>query len=323
MSTTESTAETATIIDLHCPDWRTFADTYAADLERGALCVAHTAAVPLLSGVTVRISLPDALSVTLNGRVVQVIDGPQAQQQGGSYALALELLELEGERRQQLAQLLAFARAQRDGDETQPSFTHRLLQISPSMPPREVGLRLSQMPAVRGASLPPRASKAPANQPASAAEEAGDSGYRHSAALRGGRDDITRPLSPARERARHSQRAPAQAQAQPSSPAKPTDPLQLKELLSSVAHKHYGAALRIANQMLESNSGDVHARRWRALCHARIALGRNDVALAVKAYEAVLEVEPNDREAREYVKAHERAKKLESLPFGRFFTRKK
>jgi tetratricopeptide (TPR) repeat protein len=272
-----------------------------------------------LSTLTIRLSLPEALSITLTARVVQVIKGAAAETRGGQCALALEVLDLDGERKQQLTQLLSFAAAEHNRDGTSTSFTHHLLEASTSLPPREIGMRLSQLPAPS----PARVSRAPSTD---AEDPQSESGYRHTATTRSRRDDITRPLSPARARAQQTS-APAGSGSQPQAPVaaapSPTDPEKLKTLLSNVAHKHYDAALRLADEMLAAAPNQPQVRRWRALCLARIALSRDDTKLAAQAYEAVLEIDPNDREAREYLKAHSRNKRLDSLPFGRFFAKKK
>ena len=305
-------------IPLRCVSWSSFAERYVDDLARGALCIPHAESLPLLSAVTVNLSLPEALDVTLGARVVQVLTGAHAEPFGGRYALALEL-ELDAETKRQLAQLVEFARTQKNGDDAQSSFTHAMLEHTPSLPPREVGLRLSLLP-----TQPVPASKRSLAAPPPAATN--ESGYRHTAAAaRLTSDETTRPLSPSRSmRAIRGKGAgtsapPPQAAEPPPAP----DPLKVKALLSNVARKQYDAALRITNELLEANPTDRQVQRWRALCYARIALTRNDNVLAAQAYETILEIDPNDREARDFLKAHERAKKLESLPFGRFFTKKK
>lgn|GEM_PF-6797081 len=318
VSTTDSRLSSPSpVIALQCPNWHSFAEHYVDDLARGALCLAHVEPLPLLSTLTVQLSLPDSVEITLSARVVQIITGAHAEQLGSPYALALEILALEGESKRQLAQLVEFARSQREGDDSQNSFARTMLELTPSLPPREVALRLSQMPTQPVAAPPIRSFAAPPEPEASST-----SGYRHAAAARRLHgSDVTRPISPSRTmRAIRGKGAdPSIAPEQAAAP----DPQKLKDLLSSVARKHYDVALRITNELLEANPTDRQVQRWRALCYARIALSRDDHALAAQAYTTMLEIEPNDREARDFLKHHERTKKLESLPFGRFFTKKK
>lgn len=320
MSTTDSTTSPDPVIAAQCESWQSFAEQYAEDLARGALCLAHPEPLPLLSTVTVQLSLPDAVDITLSARVVQVMTGAHAQRLGSPYALALELLDLEGESKRQLAQLVDFARSQRDGEDEQASFARTMLEHTPSLPPRELGARLSQFPS------PPMAATKRSLVDPHEAQASGSSGYRHAAAARRLHSgDTTRPMSPSRTmraiRGKGVDLSSAPEHTHQQAPA--PDPQKLKDLLSSVARKHYDSALRITNELLEVNPADRQVQRWRALCYARIALSRDDHALAAQAYATMLEIEPNDREAREFLKAYERTKKLESLPFGRFFTKKK
>jgi hypothetical protein len=307
------------VIALQCSSWHSFAEKYVDDLAHGALCLAHPEPLPLLSTLSVQLSLPDSVDITLCARVVQVLTGAHAEQLGSAYALALEIQELQGESKRQLAQLVEFARSQRDGDDEQTSFARTMLERTPSLPPRELALRLSQIPAQPSAAMK-RSLAAPPELQAS-----NSSGYRHAAAARRlHSDDTTRPISPSRTmRAIRGKGTDLSNPPQRASEAPAPDPQKLKELLSSVARKHYDAALRITNELLEANPADRQVQRWRALCYARIALSRDDKALAAQAYATMLELEPSDREARDFLKHHERTKKLESLPFGRFFTKKK
>jgi uncharacterized protein (TIGR02266 family) len=111
--------------------------------------------------------------------------------------------------------------------------------------------------------------------------------------------------------------------AQPLAPPKPTDLNRLKIVVNGVAHKHYEAAAREARDMLIDNPGDPQVLKWQAICFARMALARDEPAAAIEFYEKVLRYEESNREAREFVKTFQRDKKLSSLPFGRYFVKKK
>jgi hypothetical protein len=109
----------------------------------------------------------------------------------------------------------------------------------------------------------------------------------------------------------------------PGTPPRPTDALELKRLLTEIAHKRYDVAIGVAQEMLCDNPGDVLAERWQNVCLARLAVARHEPSVACKHYEQVLLSDPNDREAREFVRTHRRDEKLSALPFGRFFTKPK
>jgi hypothetical protein len=110
---------------------------------------------------------------------------------------------------------------------------------------------------------------------------------------------------------------------QPLPPPKPTDVNRLKLVMNALNHKHFEDAARMAREMLADNPGDPQVLKWQAVCFARMALARGDGQGAAQYYEKVLHYEDNNREAREYVKTYARDKKLNALPFGRYFTKKK
>jgi Tfp pilus assembly protein PilZ len=116
---------------------------------------------------------------------------------------------------------------------------------------------------------------------------------------------------------------PTTPSGQPLPPPKPTDLNRLKIVLNSLAHKHWEDAAREAREMLIDNPGDPQVLKWQAVCFARISLSRNDPAGALEYYEKVLRYDENNREARDFVKTFQREKKLNAIPFGRYFTTKK
>jgi molecular chaperone DnaK len=122
----------------------------------------------------------------------------------------------------------------------------------------------------------------------------------------------------------HSAMAGSSPSGQPlSASARPTDLNRLKLVLNSLAHKHYEDAARLARDMLLDNPGDPQVLKWQAICFARMALARGDATIAAEQYVKALQCDENNREARDYVRAYERDRKLNSLPFGRYFLKKK
>jgi hypothetical protein len=59
------------------------------------------------------------------------------------------------------------------------------------------------------------------------------------------------------------------------------------------------------------------------MCKARLAIAAKDEASATTHYEKALEYDESNREARDFVRNHHRDKRLNALPFGRYFTTKK
>jgi hypothetical protein len=361
----------------------------------------------VLSLVEVVLQLPEATEISLRARVVHVLNADQAASMGKPPGMGLELLDIDPERKRQVMQLIEFARWQGASGDPQSSFARTLLELSPSMPPAEVGYRLSMLPdapkrrsesrtsipqaaperapsgpipqraetaaaalrrsltppggraAVRESSVPRRPDSAPLGVGANATPRTRSScppqptaaGRRASSvslpaattattattarssvstpAASTASSSASLPAEPSRTRGGSNGSLPAAnggerpSRVPEAPPAKPTDKLKLKTVLTHVAHKHYEEAIRAAREMLEDNPGDPAATLWQALSCARLALQRDDHDAAFTYYEQILRVDPEHREAREFVRTQQRDKKLNSIPFGRYFTTKK
>lgn len=208
-----------------------------------------------------------------------------------------------------------------------------------SVPP---GMRTSSMPPARRSSLPPQPTAAGrTSNVALPAMSARSTASMPAAAPKSSRSGTSLPAVSARSNTsipaaapkpgRSGASLPAAANSgdrpsrapEPQLPPKPTDKVKLKLALTHVAHKHYEEAIRVTREMLESNPGDPEAMQWQALACARLALQRSDDDAAFTYYEQILRIDPEQREAREFVRTHQRDKKLNSIPFGRYFTTKK
>jgi hypothetical protein len=325
MAVVSSTSDPQLLVS--CDTWLDFVEHYAGDLRKGGLYVATDVVPKLLSAIDVRLSLPEATEIVLRARVVQVLSDEQASAVGKAAGVGLELADMDAERKRQIGQLLEFARWQGEQNDPNASFARMLLEMSPSLAPAEVGYRLSLIP---GAT--PRSSDNPI---AIAARKAAESQLKRS------NEANVRPEVGSRQRLKaatdvpQSDRVPTGSQSQleaqdgemapaePTLPPKPSDPIKLKLVLTEFAHKHYEAALRVTREMLDGNPGDPQALRWQHMCNARIALSRNDIPAAVSHYELALPYDEDNREARDFVRNHHRDKKLNAIPFGRYFTKKK
>jgi hypothetical protein len=345
---------------VQCNSWHAFVSHYATDLTQGGMYVETASTPELLSVVDVCLCLPQGTEIILQARVVQVLNEQQAAALGKARGVGLEV-ELDAERKRQVVQLIEFARWQGASNDPNASFTRTLLEVSQPLAPAEVGYRLSLMPGPRTSDGPRAASRfatpepfpskhAPAknSRPASrpiiiAANEAAARGSRPN--LNAAESDPgSSPSNPAANpeagsgsrpslnAAAPSQAPSSESQSRPSAlPAtdvippqtKPTDQIKLKLVLTNFAHKHYDAALRVASEMLAGNPTDHQAMRWQHMCNARVALSRAEPAAAAQHYEGVLRFDPENREAKEFVRNFRRDQKLNSLPFGRYFTKKK
>jgi hypothetical protein len=314
------------VISVSCDSWREFADRYADDIRNGGLYITTDTPREPLSLLELRLCLPEATEINLRTRVVQVLSAEQAGVVGKAQGMGLELLDMDAERKRQVLQLIEFAQLQGTQDDPNTSFAHTLLELSPALPPAEVGYRLSLLP-TPGPPARKRESRSdnPAVPQPTAAEQT-----RGSAKPDAEKTPSQQPQPEARRPRRASQTSVpivvdgAAANASPApAPPKPTDQVKLKLLITEFAHKHYDAVLRLARGMLEANPGDPQALRWQAMSEARLALGRSDEAAALGHYENALRYDEDNREAREFVRTHQREKKLQSIPFGRYFSKKK
>jgi hypothetical protein len=355
------------VLDVTCGSWREFAELYANDIASGGMYVPHAAPQPLLSSIDVRLRLPEATEIVFAARVVQVLSVAHAEELGKTPGIALELIDLDDDRKRQIVHLVEFARWQGATDDPHTSFARTLLELSPALPPRELVSALSRAPAAAAGALGetrevrPRPQSGPLRSPPArgssqqiAAAVQGDSKRATSStpakadlaaqparaslpAPRARRDSqVTQPLdlgaiaaaSLAPPAAKGGTAPPSATDAPsvptaPITPPKPTDQRLLKVVLTSVAHKRYDEGVRATQEMLAANPGDPQALRWQATCQARLAIARNEPAVACKHYEQLLSIDAENREAREFVRTHTRDQKLNSLPFGRYFTKKK
>ncbi|HEY2732566.1 MAG TPA: hypothetical protein VGI70_01205 [Polyangiales bacterium] len=284
---------------VRCQTWLEFIEHYASDLARGRLYVASETPPAVMTVLDLKLQLPEASELVLRARVVQVLAAEPASAAGQPPGIGLELVDMDADRKLQIAQLVEFAERQREHPDPNASFTRTLLELSPPLAAAEVGYRLSLIPGAtpRSSDGPKRRSSADDNRP--------DEGR------------------PRRAESRPIEITVAQTSQPSAQPIKPTDPIKLKVLLTEFAHKRYEIALRHVREMLEDNPGDPQALRWQHMCNARLAVSRNDPIVAADQYEMALAYDEDNREAREYVRTHRRDKKLNSIPFGRYFTKKK
>jgi hypothetical protein len=92
--------------------------------------------------------------------------------------------------------------------------------------------------------------------------------------------------------------------------------------MTHLAHKHFDQAIKTFELMLRDNAGDRGAQQWLQIAHARKCLKQNDEAGAAAHYQKALEAAEDNHEARKFVRDYSTKKRLNSLPFGRYFVKK-
>lgn len=312
-----------------CPSWGEFVQLYGADVSQGGMFIITEDPPPILSTVEVKLGLPEGHEILLAGRVVHVISVEQAKLEGRDPGVGLEFQDLDFERKMQIQQLVEFAQTQ--GQNPNASFSRHLLEVSPSQPPGKIleslpppappsSVPASVMPSERTparVSQPPRSSRpavsmrsssTPTAAPASSAPPARASTPEVSA------EDTGEHVLPSD--------VPDDA-ARLSSGSRGSDPQKLKLGMTHLSYKRFAQAQRTFEALLAIEPNDREAKKWLLITRARQCLSKNNEDAAAEAYKELLEVDEANHEARKFVRTFHVNRRISSLPFGRYFVKKK
>ena len=341
-------------LQVRCESWNDFVERYAGDISQGGMFIVTDDAPPIMSVIDVRMMLPENVEIALRARVVHLVDKTNVTSEHMRPGVGVEFVDLDAERKRQIYQMIEFARWQ--GADPNASFTRTMFETasatassrhSGSLPPASVpranhsGAAPDDARSTHSGATRATHSGAPRDPTRSTQSGASRDATRstHSAS---GREDTAKstldgtsksisaaPKSPSAKSTDSMSALPSAAPQQSNSeqpaapPAKPSDPAKVKVLMTHFAHKRYDVCIKEAAKMLEENPGDQQALKWQWMCKARqaVAAGKDDEA--VPHYEKALEFDESNREAREFVRTHHRDKRLNALPFGRYFVSKK
>ncbi|HEX7478575.1 MAG TPA: PilZ domain-containing protein [Polyangiales bacterium] len=344
-----------------CESWHDFVALYAGDIGQGGMFILTDDPPPLMSTLHIRLQLPEATEIALHGRVVHVITREQAEAEKKQAGAGIEFVEMDAERKRQIVQLIEFARWQGASGDSSASFERTMMELSQQTPSTNPQSRATpaagtERPAQRPPSMQNSAVTSRSTIERDVRKTTRDGEPRPAAkqdprriTLDGEQksihpEDQQFSLRPDAGKKRSDSRrsvpaipaaavpgssaAPADAAAKPVSDkpvtsARPTDPVQLKVVVTHFAHKRYDQALKVLCEMLAANPGDPQALKWQHMCGARVALTKNDGQTAVQEYEKALTYDETNHEAREFARTYYRDKRLNALPFGRYFVKKK
>lgn len=297
---------------LRCETWGDFVQFYATDISQGGLFIATETELKIMSVVEVRLDLPEGHQVPLKARIVHVVDKATAEAEGKEAGVGVEFMDLDDERKAHIHQLVDFARW--EGSTGNSTFAAHMFERTATFQTLDEVVM----------SLPPQAPQA---QP------------QDSAITQSGRPSHAAPQSGRPKRRRKRKRPPGDPRAtgefeksevaggnskRPKrKPPKPSDPVQLKEAMTHFAHRRYREAIVEFQKVDAGNPGDIEANKWMCIAEARLAAADKDDETAAKHYEKALDFDENNHEARRFVRDFHRSKKLEALPFGRLFVRRK
>jgi uncharacterized protein (TIGR02266 family) len=307
---------------VRCETWTEFAQMYAADVSQGGMFIVTDETFELLSEVDVDMRLPEGHAVLLRATVVHVVGAEQAARESRQVGIGVHFVDLNPTHKQQILQLVEFARW--EGDSPTASYANRMFEASTTLPPSKVLEALSKAPADSrklGAQTSARAAAAQSLRPStrgSVRSRASASGqapepHRDAGTDAPGRNKSLEP----RTRTSDSQPIPAEAL-----PSKPLDAAKMKLGMTHLAHKRFDQAQRTFEEVLKETPGDRQATQWLHVAHARQRIKLADPDGASEHYQKALEADESNHEARKFVREHHTKKRLNSLPFGRYFVKK-
>jgi uncharacterized protein (TIGR02266 family) len=326
---------------VRCESWAEFAQLYAADVSQGGMFILTSEAPPILSEIEVDLRLPEGHHIQLRATVVHVLPPEQAAIQGRQPGVGVQFIELDPMHKQQIYQLIEFARWDGSSNNPTASYASRLFETSAALPPGKVldALPPDASQAKRNTSTQPGArtssratASARATQPEMTAPDMARKTQPEMTA-----PDMARKTSSERPRKPTDPAPPANAQAaSPSAPpaqplaqaptetptAKPLDMAKLKLGMTHLAHKRLDQAIKTFEALLVESPGDRQAGQWLYVARARARLKDDDEKGAIEHYQKVLEIDETNHEARKFVREHHQKKRLTSLPFGRYFVKK-
>jgi hypothetical protein len=270
---------------------------------------------PVLTEVEVQMQLPEGHSIRLRGRVVHVIDAQQAAAAQHDPGVGIEFIGLEPEMRAQIHQLIDFARWQGTSHRPTATLASHMFGMNATRSTGEVLGSLPSPPADHNAGTSRSGVRRASNMPSRPSDDPGRSAKASSDPPKKKRRVSAAPDDATGGTASLPAAAPP--------PPKPTDQVELKVGMTHLARKRFVEATKHFNEMLSANPGDIEVTKWLHITEARRALAAGKEVAARTSYERALSVDENNMEARKFVREVDQRKKLEALPFGRYFVKKK
>lgn len=315
---------------VQCDTWSEFAQLYASDVSLGGMFIVTDEAPEILSEVSIELKLPEGHEIALTGSVVHVVDAEQAARENRSPGIGVQFIALDALRKRQIQQLVEFARWEGASNNPTATYASRLFEMSASLPPSKV---LDELPPAKDddfgapiARAQPSASAqpdAPAHTDLSSRPSRRTGGGNVSRRPRRADSGSVGAATEAVEASRRTGEQPtAEAAEATATPPKPTDPAKVKLGVTLLARKNFAQAISTFEAILKDNPGDLLMQQWVHIANARLHLANKDEASALEHYQKALAVDESNHEARKFVREHSTRKRLNSLPFGRYFVKK-
>src|SRR5688500_5540743 len=123
---------------VQCESWAEFAQLYATDVSQGGLFILTDDPPEILSEIALSLKLPEGHEITLRARVVHVIDRETAARENREAGVGVQFIELDPVRKQQIHQLVEFARWEGSSQNPTSTLASRMFEAAASLPPSRV-----------------------------------------------------------------------------------------------------------------------------------------------------------------------------------------
>jgi hypothetical protein len=100
------------------------------------------------------------------------------------------------------------------------------------------------------------------------------------------------------------------------------NPERMKEALKHIAYKRYELAVKVLKALVEAEPENREAKIWYHTADGRRLAKDGKRKAAAKAFQSVLEVDEGNKEALKFVRAYHKEEKVKNVPFARYFMKK-
>lgn len=303
---------------------------------------------PLFSTTEVRIALPEGHEIKLKAKVVHILSEETSKAEGKRPGVGVELFELDPLMKKQIWHLVEYAKWEA-GSPGARSYATALMEFAQAFSSSADSEKWSSLPPeVRNEDKPPAtADSLPAEEPVGrVSEKPVITSIPAVAPLYSGVQEILKTRSeidlesvptdrpdsesaPAAARKSSDSRGPGKLpSAGPGQSSRAAvgaaDDIQkqIDQAIKDVACKRYRMAIRTLESLMIARPERTECRKWLITARARLAVRNKNRPEAVGCYQALLEIDKENREALKYVSSFQTEETANKVPFARYFRKK-
>lgn len=283
-----------------CETWGEFFSRYAGDVSAGGMFIlAEGSELPALGErFALRLALPEGHEITLEAKVMHAVSADAAMQEQATAGIGVEFMGVSEETQCALHRLVEFARQHAHEQSVSTSYAGWLFDYAAPIPLHQVVETLEEHKQPRPRK--PSGSMARLEVPGSVVRA-------RDARSTQGTDDPE----------------PAAGVVEVTPELRARLDLQLNAALQHLAHQRTYEASVVLNEILGQDPSHPEACKWKIILNAREMIEASREAMAAVYYKKVLELDPQNLEAKKFIAEHEKNKRLEALPFGHLFVKPK